>query len=638
MLVMRTSRVTCLLVGVLFAGTAWGQGAETGSGCRDDLTANNGYAFRSVHVKTRYLPELRSPLPQPGAPYSPATVTEIVENVYQALKDEANRENVEGETEQALLSSVSLGKGKLEQQTRSGVAIGMRFVTSCTKVIPVADCEAQLGATKAKCVDVSIHAISLRIDTGNPLMNLLNIPRSNRPSFLSRVPGPLLALNPQLGITQDRQLGPTAAFGINGNLLDLGRNLKREPLTVRPVRLDVRSTNARSMNGSYYDSNSQLSLSRTLPETVAAIAFHATFRAQRQPRGDHNYFRNALSFDGSLRLKTNVVPFEDGVVRAGYRRSSNRLVDSRGLTVESFAENAFEGMATFDGRLLGGVSRLAIWADGASPANRKSYQRLAMFWAYHKEIELRPSQTLGIETLLGAGRAWGNAPEYARFYGGNTAQDFLYEPKESPVILNFPTGPLIRSFGAGQASARVGSVPVGATSFWNFNLNLAIPVRKWSSPLVPDISIELPKFDANGHAVLDDNGEPVMEDRPLRNILKSQGESSRKVLERIFKQQGMPAGEAAAKAQRELRSINSILNFVADRANIYAVKPLFMFDAARLAGPGVVNGSTRMAFGGGLQFTIVVAKFEAGYLRTVRCLPADQKGNFVMRLVFENLF
>ena len=635
---MRVSRVTCLLAGLLFAGTAWGQGAETGTGCRDDLTANDGYAFRSVHVRTRYLRELRSPLPQAGAPYSPATVTEIVENVYQALKDEANRENVEGETEQALLSTVSLGKGKLEQQTSSGIAIGMRLVTSCTKIIPVADCEAQFGAGKARCVDVSIHAMSLRIDTGNPLMNLLNIPRSNRPSFLSRVPGPLLALNPQMGLTQDRQLGPTATFEINGNLLDVGRNLKREPLTVRPVRLDLRSTNSRSMNGPYYDSNSQLSLSRTLPDTIAAIAFHATFIAQRQPRGDHDYLRNALSFDGSVRVKTNFALFEDAVVRAGYRRSSNRLVDSRGNSSESFSENAFEGMAMFDGRLFDGVSRLAIWADGASPANRKSYQRLAMFWAYHKELELHPSQTLGIETLFGSGRAWGDVPQYARFYGGSANRNFLYEPKDSPVMLNFPTGPLIRSFGSGQAAARVGSVPVGASSFWNFNLNLAVPVRKWSSPLVPDISIELPKFDANGHTVLDDNGEPVMEDRPLRNILKSQGESSRKVLERIFKQQGMSPAEAAARAQRELRSINSILKFVADRANIYAFKPLFMFDAARLAGPGVGSARTRMAVGGGFQFTIVVAKFEAGYVRTVRSLPADQKGNFVMRLIFENLF
>jgi hypothetical protein len=45
-----------------------------------------------------------------------------------------------------------------------------------------------------------------------------------------------------------------------------------------------------------------------------------------------------------------------------------------------------------------------------------------------------------------------------------------------------------------------------------------------------------------------------------------------------------------------------------------------------------------MALGGGLQFNVVVAKFEAGYMRTVRRLPGDERGNFVVRLVFERLF
>src|SRR6185369_7871358 len=84
-----------------------------------------------------------------------------------------------------------------------------------------------------KCVDISIHAVSIRIDTGNPLANLLNLPRSNRPSFLSHVPGPLLAFNPKFGLAQDTELGPTANFDLSTNLLDVGKNLKQEPLEVR---------------------------------------------------------------------------------------------------------------------------------------------------------------------------------------------------------------------------------------------------------------------------------------------------------------------------------------------------------------------------------------------------------------------
>ena len=129
-----------------------------------------------------------------------------------------------------------------------------------------------------------------------------------------------------------------------------------------------------------------------------------------------------------------------------------------------------------------------------------------------------------------------------------------------------------------------------------------------------------------------------MEDRPLRGILKNQGESSRKVLERMFVKEGFSLPEAQAKASKELRSINSILGFVADRANIYSFKPLLMFDAALLNAPGATNNQTRLAFGGGLQFTLVIAIFEAGYMRTFRRLPGDERGNFIMRLYFQNLF
>jgi hypothetical protein len=63
-----------------------------------------------------------------------------------------------------------------------------------------------------------------------------------------------------------------------------------------------------------------------------------------------------------------------------------------------------------------------------------------------------------------------------------------------------------------------------------------------------------------------------------------------------------------------------------------------MFDAARINAPSALNNRTRFAVGGGLQFTIVTAKFEAGYMHTVRPLPAESRGNFVFRLYFQNLF
>jgi hypothetical protein len=74
-----------------------------------------------------------------------------------------------------------------------------------------------------------------------------------------------------------------------------------------------------------------------------------------------------------------------------------------------------------------------------------------------------------------------------------------------------------------------------------------------------------------------------------------------------------------------------------DYAKIYAVKPLILFDAARLSRPGF-PARTNYSLGGGVQLTIVVAKFELGYAHTLRRLSGEPRGNLVARLVFENLF
>lgn len=628
--------VLCLFAALAWVSTAQAQ-SEKGSGCRDDIAETDGYKIRSATVGARYLPDLSSPLPKPGTAYSPVIVTELVENVHQALRKEANREDQEGQTELELLKAVTIGKGTAEEKPSSGIAIKLKLVTSCAKVVEPSACRAALGQSNSLCVDVTIHAVSLRVDTANPIANLLNIPRSNRPSFLSQVPGPVLAFSPKPGFDYDRNFGPAATFEIATSLLDLAKNLKSRPLEPRRTRLDLAATGRRSLDGVFYETATKLSLSRSAGKIVDRFGIDASFTADHTPLGKNDYLKNAATIGGNIKLLSEV--FGDIALSARYRWSSNRLISRTALPSEFTAESAFEGNALLDRRLWNGVSRLAVWLDANSPhSSRDRYYRVAALWGYQREFVVVPNQTIGVEALLGAGRAWGTVPQYARFYGGNYARNFLYETRDSPVITTFPVGPLLRSFGSGQATARNGPQQGGGTSFWNLNLNVSVPVPKWSSPLVPDVSLELPKRDANGHAVLDADQNPVMEDRPLRVILKNQGESSRKVLMRTFLKEGMTQTEAEAKARRDLKGINSILGFIADQANVYSLKPLFMFDGARLNAPGAVNNQTRFAVGGGLQFTIVIAKFEAGYMRTLHPLPGDQKGNFVVRLFFQNLF
>jgi|GEM_PF-3317388 len=608
--------------------------SEKGGKCRDDITT--GFKIRSVSVGARYLPNLASPLPKPGTDYSPVLLTSLTQLVHQALDKEKFRENEAGETEHGLLNSVTVGKGEVQDQTPSGGAIGLKLVTSCTKVVEAQECQAALGQAVTQCVDITFHAIALRVDSSNPIASLLNLPRSNRPSFLSNVPGPLLAFNPKIGVGYDRKLGPVGTFELTTNLLDLERNLKQEPLHASKTRLDLEAQGQRSLDGRYYRTSAKLSLSSTSSGMVERFGLDASFIGDHNALGENDYLKNAVRIAGQLNLTTNLDAIEDVSIHAGYRWSRNRFTSQTALASDFTSENSFEAGLLSDGRFLGGITRLAAWADANKPeGSRDGYGRFAALWGYQKEFLVAHNQTVGIETLLGFGRAWGTVPQYARFYGGNSARNFLYEAKSSPVVTSFPEGPILRSSGSGQATAG-GPVSPGGTSFWHFNFTGTIPIPRWSSPLVPDISIAVPKRGPDGKIIMDADG-PVLEDRPLRVILKNQGETSRKVLERIFKKEGLSAEDAKAKAARELRSINSILGFMADQANIYSVKPMFMFDAARLSGVGGSN-KTRFALGGGMQFTIVIAKFEAGYMRSLNSFPGDKRGNFVMRLFFQNLF
>jgi hypothetical protein len=84
------------------------------------------------------------------------------------------------------------------------------------------------------------------------------------------------------------------------------------------------------------------------------------------------------------------------------------------------------------------------------------------------------------------------------------------------------------------------------------------------------------------------------------------------------------------------RDILPVTSFIADHANIFAVKPLVIFDVARLNDR--TGGRTRWSAGGGLQFDVVLARFELGYLAAGSRAPGDAKGNFIARLVLKRFF
>jgi hypothetical protein len=271
----------------------------------------------------------------------------------------------------------------------------------------------------------------------------------------------------------------------------------------------------------------------------------------------------------------------------------------------------------------------------------------------------RNAPAIGIDLLFGAGQAWGNVPEYARFYGGNQAGNFLYNGINEPSVSNFPSGPLIRSFGRNQASTQTTSnSAIGGTNYWNVSLTASLPLPFLSKPLIPaETVIEgatcqdckslkdiLKTHVSSGKNMLIDNlafqqlspqQRTDLEELDRDNGLRPEEEARLESAENAFEQARTAVKPEADKIWAQLMPT---INYIADHANLYSIKPIIMFDAAHISSQEDTNPHTRLALGGGLQFNLVVAKFEVGYLKTLRYQPGDDHGNFVVRLVFEKFF
>jgi hypothetical protein len=538
-------------------------------------------------------------------------------------------------------------------------SFGVRRLASCVKVVAPAECSTSLAADAArlsgqgldpsKCVDVSVKSFYLRVDLYKIGSNVLPIPRSDRPTFFPGVPKSLLAFNPTFGISHDRRYGVSQKAGVSINLLDPLEKEKSSDDAEESVKLRLDAGGSKSLNKPFYNATARLSLERRRTgKLLENVGVEGAFDALQEPLGDGKIFKDVARLGLNITLRPRLGLVNSVSLNANYRFSGNRFFSDDQLRSELTTENSFEARALLDGRVADGVSRLGIWLDSNSPKKvEDSYTRLVGIFGYDKEIPLALNQTIGVELILGGGRTWGRVPEYARFYGGNSLGNFLYEDADSDILRAFPTGPLLRSFGRNQAQSESATSPMrGATSFWHVNLTTSFPIPSLSRPVIPDVSLDDDDDDdddtasaATPPAKKDVCGKIKSTKATLKNAVKNSMTSARNGLASYYRNvENLPAEEAGKRAEAEVREICPAIYYLADQANLYSVKPLFMLDAARLEREGDINSGTRVAVGGGLQFSLVVARFEMGYLRSVRRETGDPRGNFVMRLVFQNLF
>jgi len=590
------SQVTRFLVtGIWILISAGVSLSQTGE-CRDEWP---GHKVRSVKIKARWLPsDLNLPLKK-GDDFTPDKLRETRLAVIKAINDEQDKYAVE---------FVKLNRLQL---------VDINFVRGCGRKLPATTCQAEgLGDN---CVDLELKPLAL---STNPIFmgaTLLPLPRSNSQTFLSGVPRLLRIFDPKFGVGADGELGAAPDFEISTDLLSTGEVAQGEPAKGRPVELLLKARGSKSISEPFYTSEVNLSLVLKQPTpSIESLGVEASYTADHQPQLDASYLRNAIRVDGHAAFNPAIGFVNRVALNGGYRRSSNRLGGSNRLSV---TENSYEGTAILDGRILNGFTRAGLWLEGGKPENSDSYHRIAALIGYQKELPIG-EQTIGIEAMFGAGKASKHTPEYSLFYGGNTLSNFIYSEIIDPETLSIlPAGPVLRGYGRNQAGFRFPSGETrGAHSYHHFNLSLAIPISSLSAPLIPD-------------EVVNDNPRTT-----LRDLVEFAVNSGEEALSASFEDEGLSSDEADAKAAKVFSQINPGIKYLTHYAKIYSLKPLVMFDEARMTRNDSNDPQSRYSVGGGLELTVVIAKFQAGYMHAINRFEGEKRGNLVFRLVFTNLF
>jgi hypothetical protein len=611
-----------VLIGSVDRAAAQTPSSTQSNMCRGDKSLQ-GLPIRRVNIEYRggWQPTVNLKF-GPGDNFDFPTFSDAHETLLNAL----NRDRLRDSFELAEQNSVSIS-----------------FVSSCVIAVEGAAC----GAA-SRCVDITLRPYSVRLDLSNAGGNSIPVPRSNRGTSYSQVPVFLRVFNPTFGIDHDRQTGVSEAAAISTDLLTLPAAFagKTPPKRSTKLNLDVRGS--KSLNKTFYESNSELTLdSRRTGKTTERLSFFAALSVNRQPLADGRHFNNASRSGAAVKLRTSARLVESVTLAGNYRWSGHRFFKGDPTTPDELtAEQSFESRALLDGAVGDGSWRVGIWLDENAPEKKafENYRRLAFMSGYQSEIG-KTEQTVGLEVLVGAGRVWGTPPGYARFYGGTSLSSFLYDSPETPAMRSFPGGPLLRSFGRGQATAQ-NAAAARQRGYWHVNLNVTLPLPKLSCPLIPALAL----FD--NVPSQNDEANPCKIKRPAAGIktvkdsingMVKTGESflSADIADELVAK-GMNGDQAdkegAVRAAKVFSQIRPAMQFITEKANLYAFKPLFMLDAGAITSEGPVEQRARVAIGGGLQLTVATVKFELGYLRAVQRFDTDPKGNLIARLVFQNLF
>ncbi len=558
-----------------------------------EIAPDQNFTVRSVSIMGRWVPEkLKTRVNEligVGGPFSDSRVSAAQALISEELKASENH---------------------FPPQLSGAVAVSFITVTYCA----VADAPAEVA--------VIIYPRYTRIDLFNIGNNFLPVPRSPKPTFYEKVPPVLLAFSPIIGFNNDRRFGPSIAVQTVTDLLhvtDLSKGSKK-------IKLNVGIEARKSFTTDFYNFGGGLELTQPAVSGKGlgwGLGMNFLNKAQPLGKGKYNYknFKVEGALQGSVKL-----PFIKTYFAGG---SLYNLTDVFDTLPSKSAQNSEKGFGLFlftDGFVKKNFGRLGLWFNYGLPKESKtSYQRLSAKIAYGTSLKTKKDshQTFEVEAIAGSGFAWGGVPVYSQFYAGNTATNFLYDPIGTTRNDAMPEGPIVRSIGEKEGTLFPSSGRIkGGTSYWHLNLNFSIPIQRWSRPLIPAILIN------------ETTGATLQ--TKLKSLAKGSAEAG--VSLDLIDNKGFPENaQTDSLAERIVaKEILPMIEFVTDRANVFAFKPVLLFDVAGIRQAGI--GRTWVGAGAGFQLTIVIARLQAGYMHTVYPSSETSKGNFFLQLVFQNFY
>ncbi len=576
----------CLIVGLTFQDNAH---AQNHFPC-NTITEEMGFTVRSVQIQGRWVPQdLRKRVEQivgVGERFSPTVINPAIEEIRKALV----------------------------QQEENNLARGASSVLYITgDACDVSD-DANL-----KQIEITIRPYYVRVDLINVGNNVLPIPRVNTPTFSVGVPPALLATSPIVGFSSDRNYGQSLHLKTTTDLLNLpidNTTEKRNGSTALNMSLNAR----RSLSEPFYNFNTAVEYTNPNYSGQIGHNFSVGYSNQFEPLGEGENWREQVQIEGGIQRKLDQSLIKAYVIGGDVKFLDNSFTPRNSGSIKN-SETGLNFYTVGDSRIGDGFARFGAWFNAGFPSETSSYQRLALQAGYATEIG-SGHNTVGLQLMAGSGYAWGEPPEYSRFFGGASASNYLYEKLNSAQVREFPSGPILRSFGEQQAGLRdLNGFVRGGNFYWHLNVNLTFPISQWSKPLIPDIA-------------LDDR-------RTLRSALKGQVRATQNaIFFDLVDNQGYPDNEETeAIAERIVnRDIAPTVNYLADRANIYAIKPMLLFDIAQISGKDGLGSRTWAAMGAGLQVNVVNGRLETGYMQTITPASDSSNGNFFLRVVFQDFF